>query len=82
METKIYNIDSKDRNSTLNTNSHDFSFTHTSSGNNIIAFFESVHARIQGLITIKGVLADTGFYNEEFIQTIESKRLNPNNAVG
>ena len=33
METKIYNIDSKDRNSTLNTNSHDFSFTHTSSGN-------------------------------------------------
>ena len=47
----------------------------TSSSNNIIAFFESVYARIKGLITIKGVLADAGFYNKELIQTIESKKL-------
>jgi len=47
----------------------------TSSGDNIIAFFESVYARIQDLITIKGILADAGFYTKEFIQTIESKKL-------
>lgn len=47
----------------------------TSSGNNIIDFFLSVYARVQDLITIKGILADSGFYNEKFIQTIESKKL-------
>jgi len=47
----------------------------TSSGNNIIAFFESVYDRIKDLIILKGVLADSGFYNKEFIETIESKKL-------
>lgn len=47
----------------------------TSSSNNINAFFESVYARIQGLIKIKGVLADAGFYLQKFIQKIESKNL-------
>jgi hypothetical protein len=47
----------------------------TSSKNNIMAFFESVYNRIVGLITIKGVLADSGFYDEEFIQSIEAKKL-------
>jgi len=43
----------------------------TSSKNNIIAFFENVFQRIKGLINIKGVLADSGFYDEPFIQKIE-----------
>ena len=47
----------------------------TSSSNNILAFFESVYARIKDLITIKGVLADAGFYDKEFIQAIESQTL-------
>lgn len=47
----------------------------TSSKNNIMAFFESSYHRILGLIKIKGVLADSGFYDEELIQSIEAKEL-------
>ena len=47
----------------------------TSSKNNIKAFFESAYHRIARLITIKGVLADSGFYDEQFIQSIEAKDL-------
>lgn len=48
----------------------------TSSANNIIAFFESCYHRVSKLIKIKGVLADSGFYMESFIEAIESKGLN------
>ena len=47
----------------------------TSSSNNSLAFFDSVYARIKDLITIKGVLADAGFYDKAFIQAIESQTL-------
>ena len=47
----------------------------TGSRNNILAFFNGVYERIHPVIKIKGVLADAGFYNEEFIQDIESKKL-------
>ena len=48
----------------------------TASKNNIIAFFEHVWGRISGLIQLKGILADAGFYDESFIQSIEEKKLN------
>ena len=48
----------------------------TSSKNNIIAFFENAYHRIAGLIEIKGVLADSGFYDENFISLIEKYNLN------
>ena len=48
----------------------------TSSANNIIAFFECCYQQISSLIKIKGVLADSGFYMESFIEAIESKSLN------
>jgi len=48
----------------------------TSSGNNIIAFFNCVYHRVRYLINIKGVLADAGFYSENFIRTLESEGLN------
>ncbi|RAP33179.1 hypothetical protein DID80_08210, partial [Candidatus Marinamargulisbacteria bacterium SCGC AAA071-K20] len=44
-----------------------------SSASNINAFFESAYARIQGLINIEGVLADSGFYLESLITLLESK---------
>ena len=47
----------------------------TSSANNIIEFFECCYQRIVSLIKIKGVLADSGFYMESFIEAIESKGL-------
>ena len=47
----------------------------TSSKNNIIAFFEASYHRISDLIRIKGILADSGFYDESFIQSIEAKKL-------
>ena len=47
----------------------------TASKNNIIAFFEASYHRISDLIRIKGVLADSGFYDESFIQSIEAKKL-------
>jgi len=45
------------------------------SWNNIIGFFESTWHRVEGLITIKGVIADSGFYLKEFIQQIERLEL-------
>ena len=47
----------------------------TSSKNNILSFFNCVYQRIQGLVKIKGVLADAGFYDETFIRLIEEKKL-------
>ena len=47
----------------------------TASKNNIMAFFDSAYHRIVDLIKIKGVLADSGFYDESFIQSIEEKEL-------
>jgi len=40
-----------------------------------MAFFESAYHRIAGRIKIKGVLADSGFYDEKLIQSIEAKNL-------
>jgi hypothetical protein len=48
----------------------------TASKNNILAFFDHVWNRIYGLIQLKGILADAGFYDESFIQAIEEKNLN------
>ena len=45
------------------------------SSNNIIAFFNSIYDRIAGLIKIKGVLADSGFYNRAFIELLEEKKV-------
>jgi len=47
----------------------------TSSKNNILAFFDCVYHRIKGLVKIKGILADAGFYDENFIRLIEKKKL-------
>ncbi len=47
----------------------------TSSANNIIDFFECCYHRVNKLIKVKGVLADSGFYMESFIEAIESKSL-------
>jgi hypothetical protein len=47
----------------------------TSSANNIIEFFECCYQRIVSLIKIKGVLADSCFYMESFIEAIELKGL-------
>ena len=47
----------------------------TSSANNIIEFFECCYQRIVSLIKIKGVLADSGFYMESFIEAIELKNI-------
>ena len=48
----------------------------TASNNNIISFFDHVWNRLSGLVKIKGILADSGFYDESFIQSIEEKGLN------
>lgn len=45
------------------------------SGNNILGFFESTWARLNGLIKISGVIADSGFYLLDFIHTLEAKGL-------
>ena len=47
----------------------------TSSANNIIDFFECCYHRVSKLIKVNGVLADSGFYMESFIEAIESKNL-------
>ncbi len=46
-----------------------------SSKNNIIAFFETAYHRIKDHIQIKGILADSGFYDEDFIEVLEDKKL-------
>ena len=45
------------------------------SWNNIIAFFNASYARIQSHIAVLGVIADSGFYLREFIETLEEKGL-------
>jgi hypothetical protein len=45
------------------------------SWNNIVAFFSASHARIQGHITILGVIADSGFYLRQFIEVLENNHL-------
>ncbi len=46
-----------------------------SSGNNIRAFFVASYLRLKGKIKILGVVADSGFYNEDFIKLIEDESL-------
>lgn len=43
------------------------------SWNNILGFFESTWHRLNGLIKIIGIIADSGFYLLEFIQMLEAK---------
>jgi len=45
------------------------------SWNNIVAFFSSSYARVQSHIRILGVIADSGFYLRQFIETLEEKKL-------
>lgn len=43
------------------------------SWNNIIGFFENTWQRLQGFISIKGVIADSGFYLKNFIELLEGR---------
>lgn len=45
------------------------------SWNNIIGFFESTYHRVNMHITIRGVIADSGFYIRKFIDLLERKGL-------
>jgi len=45
------------------------------SWNNIIGFFESTWQRISGVIDIRGIIADSGFYLREFIELLERRKL-------
>ncbi len=45
------------------------------SWNNILGFFDSTWHRLNGLIKINGIIADSGFYLLEFIQMLEAKGL-------
>jgi len=45
------------------------------SWNNIIGFFESTFQRVKAYITIKGIIADSGFYIRKFIDLLEQKGL-------
>ena len=47
----------------------------TSSKHHIIDFFEDAYRRLVDVVKLKGVLADSGFYDETFIKSIESKNL-------
>ncbi len=46
-----------------------------SSGNGIVDFAEQTLTRLEGTISIKGILADSGFYRVEFLEFSESKDL-------
>jgi hypothetical protein len=46
-----------------------------SSASHINSFFEGAYARIKGLIRVEGVLADSGFYLDSFINLLEAKTL-------
>ncbi len=43
--------------------------------NNILGFFDSTWQRVHGLIRIKGVIADSGFYGRKLIELLENKEL-------
>lgn len=45
------------------------------SWNNIIAFFSDAYMRVYARISILGVIADSGFYLRQFIETLENKNL-------
>jgi hypothetical protein len=45
------------------------------SWNNIIGFFESTFQRVNVYIAIKGVIADSGFYNRKFIELLQQYKL-------
>jgi hypothetical protein len=45
------------------------------SWNNIIGFFKSTWQRVHGVIEIRGVIADSGFYLKEFIELLEERGL-------
>lgn len=45
------------------------------SWNNILGFYECTWERIKGLIEIRGVIADSGFYLREFIEKLEEMGL-------
>ena len=45
------------------------------SWNNILGFFESTYHRVNGHITIRGVIADSGFYIRKFIDLLDQKGL-------
>ena len=47
----------------------------TASHNNIIGFFESAYERIKKHIKVLGIIADSGFYIEEFLKLLEDKGL-------
>ncbi|MFH1428442.1 MAG: transposase [Candidatus Margulisiibacteriota bacterium] len=47
----------------------------TSSGNNSIGFFDECYSRVQPLLDLKGVIADSGFYSESFVEHLSSKGL-------
>jgi Transposase DDE domain group 1 len=45
------------------------------SWNNIVAFFTASYTRVQGHITVLGVIADSGFYLRQFIEALEERKL-------
>ena len=45
------------------------------SWNNILAFFAASYGRIHARIKVLGVIADSGFYLKQFIETLENERL-------
>lgn len=47
----------------------------TASHNNIMGFFESAYERIYRHIKVLGIIADSGFYVEEFLKLLEGKGL-------
>ena len=45
------------------------------SANNVVSFFEETYGRLKDKIIFKGVRADSGFYVERFLETLESSEL-------
>jgi hypothetical protein len=43
--------------------------------NNILAFFADAYARIKDRIAVKGVIADSGFYQKQFIEKLEGEKV-------
>jgi hypothetical protein len=47
----------------------------SSSGNGIVEFAKETMARLDGHLSVLGCIADTGYYNIDFIKYLESKKL-------
>ena len=45
------------------------------SWNNIVAFFSASYTRVRSHITVRGVIADSGFYLRQFIEVLEENHL-------